>query len=381
MIAASPTPRHPAGSGNPSAGTTSHPVGTDAADRTGQPCAGESSPRHSCAADPADPEAWQRELAQAVTDPVELCRLLQLDPQLALQARTAAGRFRLLVPRGFVRRMRRADPHDPLLLQVLPGARELIEQAGYESDPLHECRTQRVPGLLHKYHGRALLISTGACAVHCRYCFRREFPYGGHADTSGALAAIAADASIEEVILSGGDPLALSTARLRRLTDALRDVPHVRRLRLHTRTPVVLPERVDAALVDWLGSLPWPCVVVLHCNHANEIDAAVRAASARLRSTGATLLNQSVLLGGVNDSASALCELSEALWSAGTLPYYLHLLDPVSGAAHFEVSETRARQLLAQVAARLPGYLVPRLAREVPGAPAKSLIAPAPPDP
>lgn len=313
-----------------------------------------------------------------MTDPAELCRLLQLDAQLALQARSPAGRFRLLVPRGFLRRMRRGDPHDPLLLQVLPGARELLERPGYGSDPLDEHHTQPVPGLLHKYHGRALLISTGACAVHCRYCFRREFPYGGHADTTAALDAIAADPSIEEVILSGGDPLTLSTARLRRLTDALQAMPHVRRLRLHSRTPVVLPERVDGSLLHWLSSLPWPCVVVLHSNHANEIDAAVCAATARLRGAGATLLNQSVLLAGVNDSADALGALSEALWSAGVLPYYLHLLDPVRGAEHFEVPEPRARQLLAQLAARLPGYLVPRLAREIPGAPAKTLIAPAP---
>lgn len=326
----------------------------------------------------AGTEEWQRELAQAVTDPAELCRLLQLDAELALQAGLPAGRFRLLVPRGFVRRMRRGDPHDPLLLQVLPGARELVERPGYGSDPLHEQRTQQVPGLLHKYRGRALMISTGACAVHCRYCFRREFPYGGHADIAAALAGIAADPSIEEVILSGGDPLTLSTARLRWLSDALRAVPHVRRLRLHTRTPVVLPERVDAALTEWLASLPWSCVVVLHSNHANEMDASVLAACARLRAAGATLLNQSVLLAGVNDTADALRELSEALWAAGVLPYYLHMLDPVRGAQHFEVPESRARQLLAQLAAQLPGYLVPRLAREIPGAPAKSLIAPAP---
>lgn len=323
-------------------------------------------------------EQWQRELAQAVTDPAELCRLLQLPAPLALQARAAAGRFRLLIPRGFVRRMRRGDPHDPLLLQVLPGARELLERPGYGSDPLDEQRTQRVPGLLHKYRGRALVISTGACAVHCRYCFRREFPYGGHADSSAALAAIAADASIEEVILSGGDPLMLRTARLRGLTDALRAMPHVRRVRLHTRTPVVLPERVDASLLEWLASLPWPCVIVLHANHAHEIDASVRAACAQLRAASATLLNQSVLLAGVNDSADALRELSEALWAAGVLPYYLHMLDLVRGAEHFAVSETRARELMASLGAQLPGYLVPRLAREAPGAPAKTLIAPAP---
>jgi EF-P beta-lysylation protein EpmB len=237
----------------------------------------------------------------------------------------------------------------------------------------------RAPGLLHKYYGRALLITTGACAIHCRYCFRREFPYDsahGHAPRwREALNVIAADGSIEELILSGGDPLSLSTLRLARLTEQLRAIPHIRRLRLHTRTPVVLPERVDDELTAWIADLPWPCVIVLHSNHANEIDATVRSAAARLRAAGATLLNQSVLLAGINDSVAALHGLSQALWSAGVLPYYLHLLDRVRGAAHFEVGEARARALMAALAARLPGYLVPRLAREVPGADAKTVLA------
>jgi EF-P beta-lysylation protein EpmB len=329
-------------------------------------------------------DSWQGQLAQAITDPLELLRLLGLDPRLALGAHaavstTGASSFRLRVPRGFVRRMRRGDPHDPLLLQVLPGARELIEQPGFGTDPLGERAATRAPGLLHKYHGRALLISTGACAVHCRYCFRREFPYhatgGEGARWQAALAAIAADASIEEVILSGGDPLSLSDARLTQLTHALRTVPHIRRLRIHTRTPIVLPERVDAGLANWLAALPWPTVIVLHSNHANEIDSAVRAAAGRLRAAGATLLNQSVLLAGINDSVEALEGLSQALWSAQVLPYYLHLLDRVRGTAHFEVAEPRARALMAGLAARLPGYLVPRLVRESAGAPAKTVLA------
>jgi EF-P beta-lysylation protein EpmB len=321
---------------------------------------------------------WQSALAEAITDPRELLRLLDLDPQLALPAMQAGALFRLLVPLGFLRRMRRGDPADPLLLQVLPGARELIETPGFVTDPLAEQAATRTPGLLHKYFGRALLITTGACAVHCRYCFRREFPYG-ETDLGGrwrrALETLAADSSIEEVILSGGDPLILTTARLRQISDALRGLPHVRRLRLHTRTPVVLPERVDAELVDWLGSLPWPTVLVLHANHAREIDASVREAAARLRGAGVTLLNQSVLLANVNDSCEALTALSEALWSAQVLPYYLHLLDHVRGAAHFEVPEARARVLMAQLGARLPGYLVPRLAKESAGAPGKTILA------
>jgi EF-P beta-lysylation protein EpmB len=326
---------------------------------------------------------WQRELAQAISDPLDLCRLLDLDPQLALDAHVAATGFRLRVPRGFVRRMRRGDPRDPLLLQVLPGLAELLERTGFGADPLAERQAMRAPGLLHKYHGRALLITTGACAVHCRYCFRREFPYDSAHDAGArwqaALETVAADSTIEELILSGGDPLSLTTPRLTQLTDSLRAIPHLRRLRLHTRTPVVLPERVDDELIGWIGSLAWPCVIVLHSNHANEIDAAVASAAARLRAAGATLLNQSVLLAGVNDSVAALYALSQALWSAGVLPYYLHLLDRVRGTGHFEVDEGRARELMAGLAARLPGYLVPRLARELPAAAAKMVLAPAAP--
>ena len=331
----------------------------------------------------AAPGGWQRELAHAITDPLELCRLLQLDPHLALGAGAASAQFRLRVPRGFARRMRRGDPNDPLLRQVLPGLAELVEQPGFSADPLSELPAMRAPGLLHKYQGRALLLTTGACAVHCRYCFRREFPYGSaHEDGPrwrAALDVIGADPSIEELILSGGDPLSLATARLVQLSDALRVMPHIRRLRLHSRTPVVLPERVDDELLAWIGSLPWPCVIVLHANHANEIDATVRSAVARLRAAGATLLNQSVLLAGVNDSVAALQALSQALWSAGVLPYYLHLLDRVRGTAHFEVPEPRARELMAQLATRLPGYLLPRLAREEPGAAAKTVLAHAAP--
>jgi L-lysine 2,3-aminomutase len=325
------------------------------------------------------PDPWQRELAQAITEPLELLRLLELDPEQAPGAIAAARAFALRVPRGFVRRMRRGDARDPLLLQVWPGARELIEEPGFLSDPLAERAATRAPGLLQKYLGRALLITTGACAVHCRYCFRREFPYelanGEGARWQQAVGAIRADESIEEIILSGGDPLSLTNARLRALSAALHDVPHLRRLRIHTRTAIVLPERVDTGLTNWLAALPWPTVVVLHCNHANEIDSEVRLAAERLRAAGATLLNQSVLLAGINDSVDALEQLSRALWSARIMPYYLHMLDRVRGSAQFEVGEPRARQLMGELAARLPGYLLPRLVRESAGAPAKTMLA------
>lgn len=321
--------------------------------------------------------SWQAELAAAITDPAELLAALALDPALLPAARSAAAGFRLRVPWSYVRRMRRGDLHDPLLRQVLPVGAELAEVPGFVADPLGERAANRVPGLLHKYRGRALLVTTGACAVHCRYCFRREFPYAEQVSGEGrwdaAIAAIAADRSIEEVILSGGDPLVLSNARLGALTAQLATIGHVRRVRVHTRTPVVLPSRVDDGLVQWLASLRRP-VVVVHVNHAQEIDAELAAAFARLRAAGATVLNQSVLLAGVNDSAGALVALSTALHDAGVLPYYLHLLDRVHGAAHFDVPAERARALMRDIGARLPGYLVPKLVREEAGAPGKTPV-------
>jgi EF-P beta-lysylation protein EpmB len=276
--------------------------------------------------------------------------------------------------------MRRGDPDDALLRQVLPVAAELTGGAEYVEDPVGERSALRAPALLQKYRGRALLITTPACAVHCRYCFRREFPYTEQSAEgprwSEALAAIAADDSLEEIILSGGDPLSLSNARLESLTRALAAIPHVRRIRVHTRQPVVLPSRVDAGLLQWLSAAALPIVLVLHVNHPNELDAELIAACARLRATGVTLLNQSVLLAGVNDDVGVLSELSRRLFEAGVLPYYLHALDRVRGAAHFAVADERARALAGQLAARLPGYLVPRLVREVSGAPAKTGLGP-----
>jgi EF-P beta-lysylation protein EpmB len=328
---------------------------------------------------PASSPTWQQELAGAITDPEALARALGLDPGLFPAAGQASELFALRVPLSFVRRMRRGDPADPLLRQVMPMAAELAERPGFGPDPLGERAAFKAPGLLQKYQGRALLIATGACAINCRYCFRREFPYAeqiGNAALSQALAAVAADPGIEEVILSGGDPLSLSDSRLRALTEQLASIPHLRRLRVHTRLPVVLPARVDAGLLEWLGDLPWPVAIVLHANHGNEIDASVVAACASLRAAGATLLNQSVLLRGVNDSIAALSDLSQRLFAAGVVPYYLHLLDQVRGAAHFEVPEATARQLVGKLAATLSGYLVPRLVREVPGGPAKITVAP-----
>jgi L-lysine 2,3-aminomutase len=330
---------------------------------------------------PMAASTWQRELSRAITRPEELIDALGLDRELLQGARAANDSFALRVTPSYLARMRRGDRDDPLLRQVLPLAEEQTEHAGYVADPLDEREYTRAPNLLQKYAGRALLITTQACAIHCRYCFRREFPYdeqqeeAGAARWSAALAAIAADPSIEEVILSGGDPLSLSDARLAQLTDALQAIPHLRRLRIHTRQPIVLPSRVDDGLIGWLRGLRLPTVMVLHTNHANEIDRDVRAACARLRSARITLLNQSVLLRGVNDSVDVLGNLSRALFDMGVTPYYLHLPDAVRGTAHFDVPLAEARELVAGLTATLSGYLVPRLVREVPGAASKVAAA------
>ncbi|WP_147652015.1 EF-P beta-lysylation protein EpmB [Vulcaniibacterium gelatinicum] len=324
---------------------------------------------------PLQPPRWQQLWREAVRDPRELLRLLGLPDLAARVGAEAAAQFPLRVPRGFVARMRPGDPADPLLRQVLPLDEELRPMPGFVADAVGDAAARAAPGVIRKYRGRALLIATGSCAVHCRYCFRRHFPYAEETAAAdhwrAAVDCIAGDASIDEVILSGGDPWSLATSKLAELTAALARIPHLRRLRVHTRLPVVLPERVDDALLDWLAALPWPVTVVLHANHANEFDAPVDAALARLRAAGAVLLNQAVLLRGVNDSVEALAALSERAFAAGVLPYYLHQLDRVQGAAHFEVPDARARELHAALAARLSGYLVPKLVREVPGDPGK----------
>jgi EF-P beta-lysylation protein EpmB len=326
-------------------------------------------------------EAWQRELSAAVRDVGELCALLGLSPEdlpAAASLPASAAQFPLLVPRGFVARMRQRDPRDPLLLQVLPTAAEDWDVAGFTADPLHEREALAAPGLVHKYAGRALVLAAAGCAVNCRYCFRREFPYAESGATraglEAALGAIAADTSLSEVILSGGDPLLLDDDRLGELVERIESLPHVRRLRIHTRLPIVLPSRVTDALAGILRSTRLACVVVVHANHPAELETSVAAAAERLAAAGAVLLNQAVLLAGVNDSADVLAELSERLVDLGVVPYYLHLLDRVRGTAHFEVGEERARDLLDALRRRLPGYAVPRLAREVPGEPAKVWI-------
>jgi EF-P beta-lysylation protein EpmB len=320
---------------------------------------------------------WRQILAGAVRDIGQLLEILELDAETLGVGLTssAARRFPPRVPRGFVSRMRRGDPNDPLLRQVLPVPAEDDETTGFTTNPVGELGLLRGDGLLSKYRRRSLLVTTGSCAVHCRYCFRRHFPYlDARSDLrifEGALRAISRDADLEEVILSGGDPLMLPDEGLAALVHALASVPHIRRVRIHTRMPVVLPERVDEALMKWLADCELQMVIVIHANHPQEIDHQVRRALSVLATAGVTLLNQAVVLRGVNDCAGTLEELATRLFDCGVLPYYLHLLDRVAGAAHFEVGEDQAVAILDELRARLPGYLVPRLVREVEGAPSK----------
>ncbi|OED43299.1 EF-P beta-lysylation protein EpmB [Endozoicomonas sp. (ex Bugula neritina AB1)] len=322
--------------------------------------------------------SWQDELANAISCPEQLLSLLGLDNRLLPDALRASRTFTLRVPHGFVRRMDRGNPDDPLLRQVLPLGKECVEVDGYTLDPLAEQSQNPCDGVIHKYQGRLLLIVSGACAVNCRFCFRRHFPYEDNQLSSEswqkAIDYIASDNSIHEVILSGGDPLAANDRRLAKMTAALNDIEHVKTLRIHTRLPIMIPERVTDAMVQWFAHQRLKPVMVIHCNHPNELDNNVRTGLHKLRLAGVTLLNQSVLLQGVNDDVNTLTELNSELFQVGVLPYYLHLLDPVQGAAHFDVPEHKALQLMSDLKARCSGYLVPRLVREIAGEPGKTWI-------
>jgi L-lysine 2,3-aminomutase len=332
--------------------------------------------RHDEAEQLSAPPAWQAQLAGAIRDPAELCRRLGLDESWLPGATAGHDLFEVRVPEAFLARMHPGDPADPLLRQVLPLADEALPTPGYVADPLAEAEHTAARGLIHKYAGRVLLIASPACAVNCRYCFRRHFPYGDNspsrAQWEATLDYLRDDTSIREAILSGGDPLAASDRQLAWLVERLDAIPHLKRLRLHTRLPVVIPDRIDGALLDWLAATRLQKVVVLHINHAQEIDQAVIDACARLKKAGVTLLNQSVLLRGVNDSIDAQAAISERLFEAGVLPYYLHVLDPVAGAAHFDVPDEEARELVAALREQLPGFLMPTLVREIPGEASKT---------
>ncbi len=316
-------------------------------------------------------ENWQTQLASAFTDFQTLYDYLQLSPNDLNFSLDAVKQFPLRVPLAFASRIEKSNPLDPLLRQILPINDELKSYAGFSDDPVGDLNAVKQMGVLHKYHGRVLLINTGACAIHCRYCFRRNFPYAdlqlSKQQESEVIQTIQNDTSIQEVILSGGDPLILNDARLARLFEALAQISTLKRIRIHTRLPIVLPARVTDELLELLKNSPKKIIVVLHCNHANEIDEDVAKACQRLTLAGVTLLNQSVLLQGVNDDVETLCNLSERLFEVGVLPYYLHFLDKANGTGHFQVSKTEALALLTAVQNQLSGYLVPKLVTEQAG--------------
>ena len=324
------------------------------------------------------PQTWQQQVADAITDIDELFSLLDLPQQLLPGARIASQTFPLRFPRHLIPRVTPGQINDPLLRQFLPTAAELEAVTGYELDPLGESQAQVAPGLLHKYPGRVLLVTTAACAVHCRYCFRRHYPYKEHSgdpdNWQTALKYIAADPSINEVILSGGDPLSLSDRRLSLLINKLEEIPDLQTLRIHSRTIPLYPERITDQLTSLLCQSRLQVVIVTHINHAAELSEHAHVALTRLRDSAVTLLNQSVLLTGVNDQLTTLVELSKKLFEHHILPYYLHLPDAVEGTAGFAVSQASGEALIEQMQNRLPGYLVPRLVQEIPGQQGKTII-------
>ena len=320
---------------------------------------------------------WQKELAGSFTDPAKLLQHLGLDEEKYARHIKARRLFPMRVPRHFADLMEKGNPNDPLFLQVMPLSDEFLTSPGYSEDPLEEHDTAG-KGILHKYDSRVLLMVRTGCAVNCRYCFRRHFPYADNAVSKHqweeVLQYIQAHDNINEVIFSGGDPLMAKDDHLAWLANEIASINHVKRLRIHTRLPVVLPERINNAFVNWFTALPIQKVLVLHANHANEMSEALKSRLITLREKGVTLLNQSVLLKGVNDSGEAISDLSEALFEASVLPYYLHVLDKVQGASHFYVSDDEGRHIMEEAIKRLPGFLVPKLVREIGGQPGKTPI-------
>jgi L-lysine 2,3-aminomutase len=311
-------------------------------------------------------------MKEAVREPRELCRALGLPAEFEEAAIRAARLFPLFAPRSYLNRIERGNPHDPLLRQILPLDEEFDRPDGFSNDPVGDLAAAKSPALLQKYHGRALMVTTGACAVHCRYCFRRHFPYEQSPPSaevwSESIQVIAADDGIREVILSGGDPLTIVDSLLAELADQLTAIPHLARLRIHTRLPIMIPERVNDELLGWLRGTRLTPIVVIHANHPAELQGSAADAIGRLVDAGVPVLNQSVLLHGVNDDLETLVALSERLVELRAMPYYLHQLDRVTGASHFEVPVSRGLELIEELQSRLPGYAVPRYVQEVAGA-------------
>lgn len=321
---------------------------------------------------------WQQLLAGSKLSTEELCARFKLSYTSDSATDRAHAQFPLRVPEPYLERIEAGNPNDPLLLQILPQAEEMQIQTGYSADPLAENESNPVAGLVHKYKSRALVILSGGCAINCRYCFRRHFPYEenqlGSEQWQSILHYLMQDEDINEVIFSGGDPLATPDKRIKGFINDLAAIPHLKRLRIHSRLPIVIPQRVTDELITLLSESRLQTIMVVHANHRNEIDEHVGSALYRLNRAGITTLNQSVLLKGVNDSAEALITLSERLFEFNTLPYYLHLLDKVQGSRHFEIEDREAKKIMLELQASLPGYLVPKLVREEPNKPSKTLI-------
>ena len=315
---------------------------------------------------------WQSQLSDLITDPLELLNVLQLSSeQLLSGAINASEQFKLRVPRAFVAKMQLGNPLDPLLLQVLPHHLELEEHPEFVTDPLGEEAANQMPGVLHKYQSRFLLTLTGACAIHCRYCFRRHFPYQENLpkneDWLKIKHYIEQNPSINEVILSGGDPLTLSNRKLALWIERLSSLDQIKIVRIHSRVPIVIPNRLDEEFISILKNSRLRIIVVIHSNHASELDDYTCSKLLQLSLHHITVLNQVVLLKGVNDSAQSLTELSYRLFEARVMPYYLHVLDKVKGAQHFDLRSSQIDQIYNDVLASLPGYLVPKLVREIAG--------------
>lgn len=304
-------------------------------------------------------------------DVVDFCRISEVDQRFVLLHPT----FPISLPRRLAEKIEPGNIQDPIFRQFVPLCDETTTVDGFLCDPLHECEVRPCSNLLHKYYGRALLMTTSACGMHCRFCFRRHFPFSSsRKDFSEELSYLLSHTEIEEVILSGGDPLALSTKTLSDLLARIENVPHIRRLRLHTRFPIGIPERIDEELLACLTSVKKPVVIALSVNHPKELDTDVREAFHRLKSIGIMLLSQTVLLRGINDSTQILCQLMAHLADFGVLPYYLHQLDRVAGAHHFEVPVSKGLELVATLRATLPGYMVPRYVQERPNHAGKQLL-------
>ena len=322
---------------------------------------------------------WQQQYRESIRDIETLCNAVELEPGQLNFSPSANQQFPLRVPWNYVHRIQKADPKDPLLLQILPVKLEEKLVSGFKLDPVGDLSSVVSPGLLQKYQGRVLLLASSRCAVHCRYCFRRHFPYTSQNPRfdawQSAINEIADDSSISEVILSGGDPLIIVDDELEKLVTQLESIPHIKRLRLHTRLPVVIPARINKKMLDWISRTSLKIIIVLHINHPNEINKELQQNLQLLIKSNCLLLNQSVLMKNVNDKTVTLVQLSETLFDSEILPYYLHLLDKVQGAAHFEVSDSDARKLMREMASSLPGFLVPKLSKEEYGANSKTWLA------